>query len=370
MSRTPKIIIGIIVVIIIVVLAIKFSSGPKRDEASILKIGVISSLSGDYAAVGENMVKGIKTAEAVYEQGGGKKVDLVVEDDGGDGVKGMAAFQKLSQIDHVEGLINFFTTTMDSIYVPAKSAGYPVMMLAFQANNVADDYVFQMTPGNDAVWPKYVKYIKSQDYDLKNPVFVYSKAAAQESFAKSFSTLFGATNTLYAVTSSKEQLRSDAAKIVALKPTTIVFFMTPDDGALLTKEILPIKATSTRLIYDIQLVTGTGNYKNILGDLSKINGAITLSPEGERDQAFIDAYHKLYPGEEPGFLADFGYDTFMTYMNAYDKDNAKWIANLRTVNTKGASGQIKFDKDGIRLPDLVIKKVTNGELVNISRLEF
>ncbi len=367
MNKTSKIAIGAVAIILLII-GIKAAIKPK--EAGVLKIGVISSLTGDYAAIGENMVKGIKVAESVYEAKTGKKIDLVIEDDAGDGAKGLAAFQKLSQIDHVQGLINLLTPTMDTIYGPAKAAGYPVMMEAFQAHNVADDYVFQMTPGNDAVWPKYADHIKNSDYDLSNVVLVYSNAAAQESFAKSFAGYFGMKTSSYPVSSNKNDLRSDAAKIVSMKPTTIIFFMTPDDGALLTKALLPIKSQTTRLIYDIQLVTGVSNYKKILGGLNGIDGAITLSPEGDRDQQFIDAYHKIYPNEDPGFLSDFGYDTFMVYMDNYDKDNAKWIANLRTVDTKGASGQIRFDKDGIRLPDLVIKKVVDGELQNVTRLKF
>jgi ABC-type branched-subunit amino acid transport system substrate-binding protein len=331
---------------------------------------VIDSLTGDYGAVGENTLKGIKVAEHVYEKKTGKKVEFIVEDDGGDGVKGLSAFKKLVQVNHVDGMINFFTTTMDTIYAPAKTEGYPVMMVAFQANNIADDFVFQMTPSNDDVWPKFVKLVKNGEYDLNNVVLVYSKAAAQESFMKSFALTYGDKATQFGISSGGKDFRSDAAKIAAFKPTTIVFFMTPDDGALLTKTLVPMLDKSTKLIYDIQLVTGTANYKKILGGLSTIEGAMTLSPEGERSQDFIDAYHELYPNEEPGFLADFGYDTFMVYMESYDKDNAQWISNLRSYSGKGPSGQIMFNDKGIRVPDMVVKKVIGGELVTTGRLEF
>ncbi len=370
MTKTNKIIASV-VVLALVIIGVKYAV-TQNDSGTdkIFTIGVIAPLTGDYSAIGENVVKGIKTAESVYEQKTGKKVIIIAEDDGADAAKGLSAYKKLTQSDHINGLINTFTSTMDSIYAPAKAAGYPVMMEAFQANNVADDYVFQMTPGNDAVWPKYADYIKNSDYDLSNFVLVHSQDAAQDSFAKSFATIYGRKTTSYTTSSHKNDLRVDAAKIIAMKPTTILFFMTPENGAILTKETLPILSSSTRLIYDIQLVTGTSVYQKILGDLSKINGAITLSPEGEKNQEFIDAYHKLYPNENPGFLADFGYDTYMVYMKSYDKNDSKWIANLKTTNTIGASGQIKFDENGIRLPDLVIKKVIGGQLENVTRLKF
>jgi ABC-type branched-subunit amino acid transport system substrate-binding protein len=153
----------------------------------------------------------------------------------------------------------------------------------------------------------------------------------------------------------------------------VVFFMTPENGAILTKELLPLIGTSTQLVYDIQLYTGLSYYQAQLGgDLSKINGAVNLMFEGDPKSAenkeFVAAYKKLYPNEDPGFLADYGYDTFITYVNSYDKDNAKWTANLKAENTKGASGEIKFDKNGIRIPALVVKKVIDGKSQTVARL--
>jgi hypothetical protein len=85
---------------------------------------------------------------------------------------------------------------------------------------------------------------------------------------------------------------------------------------------------------------------------------------------FVSAYAQLNNGATPGFLADYGYDTFMLYMNTYDKDGAKWIANLKAANTVGASGRIVFDHNGVRISDLVIKKVINGESKTIYRLPY
>jgi len=373
MNKQIKVIVGIVVAVLVIwgVVAVVGNKGPVAEQQN-FKLGLINTMTGPFGSVGENYLKGIKAAELVYEQKTGKHVDIIVENDDGDGAKGLSAYKKLTQADHINGLINFFTTTMDTIYPDVKAAGYPIMMGAFQANNVADDNVFQMTPGNDGMWNKYAPYIKTAGYDLSNFVIVHSKDAAQDSFAKAFAREYGGKVTTYTASSDKTGLKTDAAKIVALKPTTIIFFMTPENGAILTKEILPLKNKATSLIYDIQLVTGWSQYKDILGNnMSKIEGALTLAWEGDPDQTFINAYKQLYgANENPGFLADFGYDTFNTYMNNYDKDNAKWTNNIKNFHAQGASGKIAFDKVGIRAPDLVVKKVTDGELKNIARLPF
>ncbi len=352
---------------ILLVIALVYAR-TNKDVHPGLKMGVIAPLSGDYASVAENVIKGIRTAESVYETKTGDDVQIIVENDSGEAVKGLAAYKKLTEIDHINSLINVFPTTMDAIYEQTRQAGYPVMMEFFQVNNVADDHVFQMTPGNDGTWNKYAAYIKRQGYDDSNFIIVHSKDAGQQSFAKAFASFYPGKTISVEVSSDKNGLRTDAAKIASMKPTMILFIMPPENGAIITKEILPLIGTSTKLAYDVQLNTGISFYEEQLGDLAKIDGAIDINLEGEPNKEFLDAYHKLYQGEEPGFLADFGYDTFITYVQNHDKDNAVWISNLKKVDMKGASGQVRFDANGIRVPDLVVKKMTGGKLEVVERL--
>jgi ABC-type branched-subunit amino acid transport system substrate-binding protein len=370
--NNKKIFISVLLAVIVVVGIISFTADNKANTSG-LKIGVTAPLTGDFGGVGENVVKGIRTAQAVYAEKTGNKIEIIVEDDSADAVKGLSAYQKLTKVDQVDGLINTFTSTMDAIYDQVVKAEYPVMMEFFQANNVADDNVFQMTLGNDNVWDRYAKYISGAEYDDSKVVVVHSTDAAQDSFAKAFTAEYKKPVTTVVASTDKGGLRTDAAKIAALKPSMIIFFMTPENGAILTKEVLPLISSNTQLVYDIQLFTGISYYQAQLGgDLSRINGAINLMFEGDPKSAenieFVTAYKKLYPNEEPGFLADYGYDTFMTYVNTYSPDNAKWTANLKAEKSDGASGEILFDQNGIRIPSLVVKQVIDGKSVTVARL--
>jgi branched-chain amino acid transport system substrate-binding protein len=373
MNKTTKTVVGVIALIVVVAVIVAATRATKSEQSNpkTLTIGVISPLTGDFAAVGQNIVNGIQTAKAVYEAKTGNTVNIVVQDDGGDAAKGLSAYRKLTDTGHIDGLINTFTTTMDAIYDIAKTKGYPVMMEAFQANNVADDYVFQMTPGNDGTWSKYAAYIQAMKVDQKNFVVVHSQDAAQASFADAFKASYKGDVTLFTASSDKNTLKTDAAKIAALKPTAILFIMTPENGAILTKNIRPLIASNVALFYDLQLTTGLQYYKQQLGDkLAAIEGATSITLEGVPNKEFIDAYHALYGATtEPGFLADFGYDTLLVYLAAYDKDNTTWISNLKTTKTDGASGHIEFDKNGIRFPDLAVKKVMNGTLQTVDRFK-
>lgn len=369
MNKTKVAILAILLIVIVGT----FYTYKKEPASEKLRIGAIMSLTGDFGAVGENTLKGMLVAKKVHQQKTGVEVELITEDDGGDGAKGLSAYQKLVHQDNVDGVINFFTTTMDSIYEPSKSADFPILLVAFQANNVGDDHVFQMTQGNDNVWDRFATYIKNSGINTSKLVVVHSTDAAQESFAKSFAKEYGAPVEMIKASTDKNQLRGDAVKIAGLNPSTVVFIMTPENGAILTKELLPLVPESTQLIYDIQLTTGTLSYINQLGGtLSKIEGSIALGMEGDLNskeyKEFYAAFKEMYPNEEPGFLADYGYDTFMTYVNSYDSNKLKWMRNLKDSDTKGASGDIKFDKNGIRFPPLVIKEVIDSKLQTISKL--
>lgn len=374
MNKKLSTIIGIVAVIAVVLIAINFGGQQKPQDIKHIKIGVIAPLSGDLAAVGENAVKGMKAAQSVYNEKRGSndpQIDLVIEDDAFDSKKGVSAYEKLTTIDHVDGLINCSTPTMDAIYDSTKGK-YPVMMMFFQANNVADDHIFQMTPGNDGTWPKYAQYIKGNtSYDKSKFVVVHSNDAGQIAFAKAFTEAYGDTVTDYTVSSKTLDLKSDAAKIKGLNPTSIIFFMLPETGAVLTKNLQQILPADQKVsfIYDTQLMTGIATYKKILGDLSKIEGSITLVPEGKPNADFSSSYMKVN-GEAPGFISDFGYDGFMVYAKTYSSDNSKWTANLRGYNENGASGQVQFDDKGVRKPDLVIKKMIGSELQTVERLPF
>ena len=372
MNKNTKIALVSILVVVIVLVVLAMSGGNDAIKGD-LKIGVIAPLDGDFGGVGENVLRGIKTAQSVYSKEGGMKTTLIVENDSADAVKGLSAYKKLTDIDHVDGLINTFTSTMDSIQPFVVKNNYPIMMEFLQANNVADDNIFQMTLGNDHVWDRYAKYIAESDIDQGKVVVVSSIDAAQTSFSKAFKDAYGKTIKEFVVSGDKNTLRADAAKLAAEKPTLIIFFMTPENGAILTKELLPLLKSPAQLAYDIQLTTGMSYYKQQLGgDLSKINGAIALMFEGDEKspeyQKFLAEYKNLYPGETPGFLADYGYDTFMTYLVAFEKDGTQWKENLGNFSGKGASGEIKFDEKGVRISPLVIKKVTGGELKTVSQL--
>jgi branched-chain amino acid transport system substrate-binding protein len=102
-----------------------------------VKIGVLTPLSppGD-ASGGQFIVRGAKmAAEDINARGGvlgGRKIELIVEDDSGTPEKGLAAFRKLATQDHVSAVIGQYHSSV-TLAVQALADEYKIPIFATQA---------------------------------------------------------------------------------------------------------------------------------------------------------------------------------------------------------------------------------------------
>src|SRR5580765_5954956 len=104
-----------------------------------VKIGVLTPLSppGD-AAAGQFIVRGAKMgAEEVNARGGvlgGRKIELVIEDDSGTPEKGSAGFRKLATQDQVVAVVGqFHSSVMTAVQVLAEQFKVPVFSFLVKA---------------------------------------------------------------------------------------------------------------------------------------------------------------------------------------------------------------------------------------------
>src|SRR5215475_7183432 len=134
-----------------------------------VKIGVLTPLSppGD-AAAGQFIVRGAKMAvEDVNARGGvlgGRKIELVVEDDSGTPEKGAAGFRKLATQDQVAAVIGqFHSSVMAAVQVLAEQFQIPVFSTQASAKGITEkhlNYTFRthvIDPDRCQLWTRWVK---------------------------------------------------------------------------------------------------------------------------------------------------------------------------------------------------------------------
>src|SRR5262245_65014467 len=116
----------------IFLLVLVMASAPAAPAfAQQVKIGVLTPLSppGD-ASAGQFIVRGAKmAADEINGKGGvlgGRKVELVIEDDSGTPEKGVAGFRKLASQDKVSAVVGqFHSSVMDAVQDLAEQVKIP-----------------------------------------------------------------------------------------------------------------------------------------------------------------------------------------------------------------------------------------------------
>ncbi|MBI2161724.1 MAG: ABC transporter substrate-binding protein [Candidatus Rokubacteria bacterium] len=133
-----------------------------------VKIGVLTPLSppGD-ASAGQFIVRGAKMgAEDVNARGGvlgGRKIELVVEDDAGTPEKGAAGFRKLASQDQVVAVVGqFHSSVMTAAQVLAEQFKIPVFSTQASARGITEkhlNYTFRthvIDPDRVQLWNRWI----------------------------------------------------------------------------------------------------------------------------------------------------------------------------------------------------------------------
>jgi branched-chain amino acid transport system substrate-binding protein len=134
-----------------------------------VKIGVLTPLSppGD-ASAGQFIVRGAKmAADDVNARGGvlgGRKIDLVIEDDSGTPEKGVAGFRKLATQDRVAGVVGqFHSSVMGAVQDLAEQFKIPIFATQASAKGITErhlNYTFRthvIDPDRVALWNRWIK---------------------------------------------------------------------------------------------------------------------------------------------------------------------------------------------------------------------
>ena len=143
-------------------------SGSGNTAGDTIKVGAIVSLSGTYAALGQPEKNTLEMeVKKINDAGGvnGKQIELIVEDDGTDDAKAVAAASKLIDQDKVVAIIG---TTGSSTTLAIKQtldrAGVPEISMAAATpiTSPVDSLVFAVAWPNSVVVPFTFDYMKKQ----------------------------------------------------------------------------------------------------------------------------------------------------------------------------------------------------------------
>ena len=350
-------------ILVIVVIVGVYLGTKKPTSTKSFNVGLISILSGEYSAVGENFRNGSVLAQEQYNAAHpDAPITMTIEDDGFSGGKAVSAYQKLVNVDKIDALINVSTASIDAIYDSVTKLGIPVAQGGEQGRVPTDDNILGMFPDSISSERDYGVYMKNKG--ITQMTLVYTKHEGIIRFVDAFKEGFQGKTTDIVIDSAEKDFRTHALKASSGNLTAIGIFMFPQPGAQFMKEFLKVAKSKPTIFFDTNFVSGYTDYQRIMGDLTVLDGSIVGGMKLEDTQTFKDAYKARFGTDAP-FLSDIGYDSFNLLVETYSPDRAMWVANMKKADFQGVSGDIKFGSTGNRLPETKMMVIKEGKMVDL-----
>jgi branched-chain amino acid transport system substrate-binding protein len=340
--------------------------------AKTLKIGTMSPLTGPYAADGNDIANGAKTAVAVIEAEGGipgyDKIEVSSQDTACDPRQAVAAANKLIN-EKVVGVVGAYCS---SATIPASEAlaeeDIPMLTPASTNEKVTErglPYMFRVCGRDDdqsKIAGAFIKdYLKAKTIYIVDDKTTYSQGLA-DNVEKLCAGLGVQVLAHDHVNQGDKDFSAVLTKIKQANPD--VFYMSLQNSA--SGSLMAIQAK--RLGITANVLAQDAVYHPQFIEIAKEAAEGTYLTFGYTDTT-TDAYKK-YIGKyeaafgKPGAYSGYAYDAAYVLLSAIKKagstDPAKIKAEIMKMDFQGATKQLKFMPNGDSGSDYVIWKVENG----------
>ena len=368
----------------VVAATFELAGAPAAMAADPVRIGLALPLSGAAASYGHDSQRGAGyAADLINERGGilgGRKLELVFEDEKGTPQGGVAAVQKLMSVGRVKAI----TGGTNSSVVLAESSVTKGRMLQVNAGAQADAITEQGSPwlfqinntvslNSEAFNAYIVKTLKPKTvaYMGENSEFNKTVLEKLKESLKAAGIELLSTSTYDAETND---FTSILTKIKASNPDMLyVADAYPARAAQLWKQVRQIGGFKIEVMSPG--VVTSGMLKPADGAMNGVyTGEIFMATDpGAEGKEFVDAYQKKFnilPGK--GELVIF--EAINLIAAAMDKagtdsDYAKISKVIRDGTWPSPRGQLKFDEKGrARAPYFYIQRIENGNIAQVERM--
>jgi branched-chain amino acid transport system substrate-binding protein len=281
-----------------------------------IKLGVVESLTGDNAAYGISIRKGIELAAQEINASsllGGSQLSLVVADDKADKQEGISVFNKLINEEKVSAIIGpTLSGTAFAADPIAQKAGVPVLGTSTTAVGITamGDFIFRDSLPQAAVIPGTLAAVVAKYKPQKAAILFQADQEYSKSEADVFKAALAKLNIQLVATESYSKgdsdFRTQLQKISARKPDILIF-------CSLVGEAIPVLQQTREIGITAPIVGGNGfNSPNILKNAKEaaegliVGSSWFIDSAAPKSKAFVDAFRKKYGGD-PDQFASQGY---------------------------------------------------------------
>jgi len=348
-----------------------------------LKIGVINSVTGPEAPIGENLTNGIKLAEEDLAKAG-TKVELIWEDDTGKPQIAMSAMEKLATRDGVAGVVGPYTSaSANAVAKLAQRYQVPLLVPAAAKEEITRQgyqWVYRLNaPANiyaqvllDAVTelgkPKTIAFV------YENTDFGTSTADAGKKYAEKKGIKIVADEPY---SKGSPDYRSTLTKVKSLNPDLVFMVSYVVDAILLMRQ-----AREVGLKPQAFLGGGAGFTTTQFLSEKDISKDVFTSTQWVEDVKWPGAAefgqrYKAKFGKEPTYHAACAYAAMMIMADTAAKqggDRKKIRSALASGSWNGIMGEVKFvSYDGYSNQNnhpMLVLQIQNGNYVTVYPPQF
>jgi branched-chain amino acid transport system substrate-binding protein len=333
-----------------------------------IRIGLIYTLSGPAAALGQQSKNGFELA--IKDLGGkmaGKDVELFVTDDGLKPDVGIQKVGELVEKDKVDFIVGpIFSNVLAAIHKPAMDAGKILISTNAGASSFAgaacDPKFFVTSYQNDQIYEALGKVATDKGYK-RVYAMVPNYQAGKDALAGFKRTYKGQIVEESLVPLNSLDFQAEISKLGSLKPDALFTFMPGGLGINLIKQLNQAGLKDSFPI--LSAFTADEATLPALQDAALgIFGALTWAPnmDNPQNKKFVSEYEAAYNGV-PASYAMQAYDAAMLINSAAvalkgDVSNTAAVSKaLMKADFKSLRGPFKFNVNGYPIEDFYLTKV-------------
>ncbi|HEV2573739.1 MAG TPA: ABC transporter substrate-binding protein [Beijerinckiaceae bacterium] len=348
-----------------------------------IKIGMISSQTGPFAAVGRQMEAGVRLYMQLHgDTVAGRKIELIVKDDTGVADTTRRLAQELVVNDKVNFLVGFTLTPGALATAPIATQGKTPMIVMLGATSIIPDrspYIVRSMLSVAQVGVPFGEWIQQQG--AKSIVTLVSDYGPGQDYenliTQGFEKRGGQVLGKLRVPLANPEFAPFLQKVIDLKPDALfVFVPSGGVGAAFMKQAAErglaqsgIKVYTEGSIVEDDIVNAAGDIA--LGTISAHN--YSAAHDSAANKAFVAAFKKAN-NRRPNFVAVTGYDGMHMIYEALKKTGGKGdgdalVKAMIGMEFESPRGPVKLDGETRDLIQNIYvrrtEKGADGELYNV-----
>lgn len=363
--------------------AFALMAGGGAFAQDVVKVGLLSSQTGPFAAVGRQMEGGVRLYMQEHgDRVAGKRIELIVKDDGGVADQTRRLAQELVTNDRVHVLAGFTLTPGALATAPVATQAKTPMIVMLGATSIIPDrspFIVRTSLSVPQLAYPYAEWIHGQGAkSLVTFVSDYGPGIDYENYVSAaFEAKGGKISQKIRVPLANPEFAPFLQRLVDLKPDAVFVFV-PSGGvgvALMNQLKERGVAQSGMKIYaegsmlDDDSLNGMGD--SALGMVS--SHTYSAAHPSAKNKAFVEGYRKLN-GRRPNIVAAYGYDGMHLVYEALKKtggsaDGEKMVGAMKGMEWESPRGPVKVDPETRDLVQNVYvrraERMSDGEVYNV-----